>query len=101
MMVSLLIVSNEDSIPEVVHTNSAKHDVGVVNFMVLGNPNSNHSPEALNSWISSESADLLWLSAESWSVPEVSWSKLSSEWCVVLLVKIGDEMRHVYLICYY
>ena len=88
MVVSVLIVSNEGSVPEVVHTNGTKEDVGVVNFMVMGNPNSNHSPEALNSWISSESGSLLWLSSENWSVPEVSWSKLSCEWCVIFLVEI-------------
>ena len=88
------VVADESVPPEVVEADSATNYIGVVHFMVVAHPGSDESPEALNSWISSESGHFLWLSSKNRSVPEVSWSKLGSEWSVILLVKVRDKMRH-------
>ena len=94
VMVSLLIVANKCHAPEVVKSHGADDNVGVVSLVVMAHPGSDESPEALNSWISSESGHFLWLSSKNRSVPEVSWSKLGSEWSVILLVRVPDKMRH-------
>ena len=93
-MVSLLIVANKCHAPEVVKSHGADDNVGVVSLVVMAHPGSDESPEALNSWISSESGHFLWLSSKNRSVPEVSRSKLSGERSVILLVKVRDKMRH-------
>lgn len=88
MTVSLSIVSNDEVPPNLVDEEGGADNVGIVSLMVVGNPDSNESPEGLDSWVSTESGSLLWLSSENWSIPQVSWGQLSSEWRIAFLVKI-------------
>lgn len=56
------IVSNKDGVPEVVHSDGAHDHIGVVELVVVAHPRSDESPEGLDSWVSTESGNLLWLS---------------------------------------
>lgn len=113
MVVSLSIVSDKDRVPGTVDSHGAEDNVGVIQLVVVAHPRSDESPESFNLWVSSEFGNLLWLSSynhisfvsifqhkvslltKNWSVPKISWSKLSSEWGVVLLVEIRNKMRHI------
>lgn len=63
MVVSLLVVSDQDHVPEVVHTDGAEEDIGVIQLVVVADPGSDESPEGLDGWVSAESGNFLWLSA--------------------------------------
>ena len=65
MTVSLSIVSNDEVPPNLVDEEGGADNVGIVSLMVVGNPDSNESPEGLDSWVSTESGSLLWLSSYS------------------------------------
>jgi len=62
MSILLSVVSNDGIPPKIVDTTGTSNDVGVVEFVVVGHPGSNESPEGLHSWVSSKSGCLLWLS---------------------------------------
>ena len=55
MSVSMLVVTNANLVPGAVDADGAHDNVGVVGLVVLANPCSHHSPECLESWVSSDS----------------------------------------------
>jgi hypothetical protein len=59
VMISLFIVTDEHSVPEVVDSDGGEDNVGVIQLVVVADPRSNESPESLYSWISSKSSNLL------------------------------------------
>ena len=62
-MIVLLSVEAHDGIPpQIVDTDSASNNISVVEFVVVGDPCSDKSPEGLPGWVRTESGDLLWLS---------------------------------------
>ena len=63
VVVSLLVVTDQDSVPEVVHSDGAQKDIGVIQLVVVANPRSDESPEGLHGWVSTKSGCFLWLSA--------------------------------------
>ena len=62
MLVSLLISADDEVEPEVVKTHGRQENVRVVGLVVMGDPGSSESPEALDEWIAAESSGLLLLS---------------------------------------
>ena len=61
-MVSGSVVSDEDNVPEVVHSNGGENNVRIVQLVVVAHPGSNESPEGLHSCVSTKSSNFLWLS---------------------------------------
>ena len=61
LVVSVSVECDECLGPEGVHAEGAQYHVGVVSFMVVGDPASNESPEGLDAWISTPSSCLFWL----------------------------------------
>jgi len=62
VVVSLSVVSDENGVPEVVHSDGRQNNIRIVQLVVVANPRSNESPESLHCWVSSESGSFLWLS---------------------------------------
>jgi hypothetical protein len=58
-MISLSVVANEYSIPEVVNSHGGENNVGVVQLVVVADPGSDESPEGFHSWISTKSGNFL------------------------------------------
>lgn len=63
MVVSVLVVSNKDSVPDVIDSDTAEDHVRVVKFVVVAHPWSDESPESLDLWVGTESGLLLNLSS--------------------------------------
>lgn len=63
LIVLVSIVSNEGSGPESVESISTDNNISVVELMVVAKPRSDKSPESLDSWVSTKSGGLHWLTA--------------------------------------
>ena len=54
------VVSNKEIMPDGKNGGSTQQNIGVVQFMVVGNPVPDQSPEGFHVGISSDTGDLLW-----------------------------------------
>jgi hypothetical protein len=95
VVVSSSVVVDDGVPPELIYTESAEDNVGVVEFVVLGDPGADESPGGLDGGVGAEAGDLLGLAAELGLGPEVAGGQLSGEGRVGLLNQVRDQMRHI------
>ena len=60
--VSLSVVTDHDSPPNVIDTACSSKNIGVIQLVVVSNPCSDKSPHGFPSWISTKSRHFLWFS---------------------------------------
>ena len=66
--ISLSVVSYSCMPPELLESKCYKYNVGVVSFMVVANPGSNHSPHGFPGWVRSKSRNFLWSSTYTYNL---------------------------------